>query len=99
MLNLNKVLEENIMHFKNDDEFYEWCVVPELVLIEETDKFGRTYKVSDFNLSEGYNNAIAEGKHFMIDDENSQICKHGCVSYRTISKPIQNLETYYADED
>ena len=99
MLNLKKALENNIIHFKNDDEFYEWCVVPKIVLINETDKFGNEYKVADFNLSEAYNNAINIGKHFMIEDENSQICKHGCVSYRTISKPIQNLETYFNDED
>ena len=98
MLNLKKALENNIIHFKNDDEFYEWCVVPKIVLINETDKFGNEYKVADFNLSEAYNDAINIGKYFMIEDENSQICKHGCVSYRTISKPIQNLETYFNDK-
>ena len=38
MLNLKKALENNIIHFKNDDEFYEWCVDPKIVLINETDK-------------------------------------------------------------
>ena len=97
MLNINKVLENNIMHFKNDDEFYNWCIVPEIVLRSEYDEYGREYKVADFNLSEEYINAVDEGKRFMIDDENSQIYKHGCVSYRTISKPIQNLEQYFED--
>ena len=35
---------------------------------------------------------------FIIKDENSQIYKHGAVSYRTITKEISNLEPWY-DED
>ena len=62
MLNLKKALENNIIHFKNDDEFYEWCVDPKIVLINETDKFGNEYKVADFNLSEAYNDAISKYK-------------------------------------
>ena len=62
-----------------------WSVIISLIFFEDI-------------LSEAYNDAINIGKHFMIEDENSQICKHGCVSYRTISKPIKNLETYFNDK-
>ena len=36
---------------------------------------------------------------FVIKDEDSQIYKHGCVSYRTISKDIQNLDPWFDDYD
>ena len=49
----------------------------------------------DFNLSNAYNDAISQGKKFIIKDPNSQIFKHQAVSYRTITKPIQNLEEYF----
>lgn len=82
------------MYFTSDDEFYNFCVVPKLVVCTDTDDEGNVLRYTDFNFSDAYNNAIAQNKKFIIRDENSRIFKHGCVSYRTITKPVSNLEEY-----
>ena len=89
--------KDNIIYFDNDNEFYEYCVVPELVPVQYIDSEGNEKYYSDFKLSSQYNNAINNGIRFIIKDEDSQIYKHGCVSYRTISKDIQNLDPWYDD--
>ena len=91
--------KDNIIYFDNDNEFYEYCVVPELVPVQYIDSEGNEKYYSDFNLSSQYNNAINNGTRFIIKDEDSQIYKHGCVSYRTISKDIQNLDPWFDDYD
>lgn len=83
------------MFFDSDDDFYKFCVVPELIPIEYVNNNGETKYFTDFNLSNAYHDAIAQGKKFIIKDPNSQIYKHQAVSYRTITKPIQNLEEYF----
>ena len=52
---------------------------------------------TDFDFTHEYLDAIAKGLRFIIKDEDSQICKHKAVSYRTITKNIDNLDNYYAD--
>ena len=91
--------EKNIIYFDNDDEFYIYAVKPELIPIktDHIDKYGNPVYYTDWNFTDVYNNAINNGSTFIIKDENSQIFKHGAVSYRTITKPIQNLEQYFAD--
>ena len=42
-----------------------------------------------------YNKAVNNCIQFVIKDENSNIYKNGCVSYRTITKPISNLKQYF----
>jgi len=89
--------KDNIIYFDNDNEFYEYCVVPELIPVQYIDKDGNENYYNDFKLSSQYNIALNKGKRFIIKDENSQIFKHGCVSYRTISKDIQNLDQWFDD--
>lgn len=89
---------DNIMYFNNDDEFYKFCVVPKLIPIQYFDKSGNEKYYNDFNLSNRYNYALDKGIKFCIKDEDSQIYKHGCVSYRTITKEIDNLEPWFNDE-
>jgi hypothetical protein len=91
--------KDNIIYFDSDNEFYDYCVVPELVPVQYIDSEGNEKYYSDFNLSSQYNNAINNGTRFIIKDEDSQIYKHGCVSYRTISKDIQNLDPWFDDYD
>lgn len=83
------------MYFNSDDEFYKFCVVPEIIPVEYIDVDGTTRYYMDFNLTTAYHDAIEQGKKFIIRDPNSQIYKHQAVSYRTITKPIQNLEEYF----
>lgn len=84
-------LESNKIYFDNDDAFYEFCVIPNIVL--KTSDIGTMY--SDFDFSPQYLDAINQGKIFIIKDENSNIYKHGAVSYKTITKPVSNLGYYY----
>ena len=87
------------MYFDSDDDFYKFCVVPVIVPKERISKDGTIIRSMDFNLSNEYHNAVKDGKMFIIKDPNSQICKHQAVSYRTITKPIENLEEYFGYED
>lgn len=86
--------DSKYIYFDSDDDFYKFCVVPEIKAKPFALDNGETFYTMDFDLSNDYNMAIQNGNIFVIKDENSQIYKHGCVSYRTISKPIQNLEPY-----
>ena len=83
-------VQDNNMIFTDDDEFYEFVVVPELT-IHRSDITGHLY--SDFELSTVYYDAIEKHKNFMIENSRS-IYKHQAVSYRTITKPIKNLVEY-----
>lgn len=89
-----KKIKSNTMYFNTDDEFYQFCVVPQLIPVEYIDNNGETDYYFTFNLSNAYNKAISDGINFVIKDENSNIYKNGCVSYRTITKPISNLKQY-----
>ena len=91
--------KDNIIYFDSDNEFYEYCVVPELVPVQYIDSEGNEKYYSDFNFTPQYNNAVNNGIRFVIKNEDSQIYKHGCVSYRTISKDIQNLDPWFDDYD
>ena len=83
------------LFFNSDDEFYKFCVVPEIIPVEYVNPEGETKYYMDFNFTHAYNDAIKQGKVFIIKDPNSKIYKHQAVSYRTITKPIQNLEEYF----
>ena len=92
-------IKDNIIYFDSDNEFYKYSVVPELVPVQYIDSEGNEKYYSDFNFTSQYNNDVNNGMRFVIKDEDSQIYKHGCVSYRTISKDIQNLDPWFDDYD
>ena len=83
--------EGNILHFDSDEEFYDWSVIPELVAKEADDG---SY-ITDFDMTPAYNDAIQKKLNFMIHDEDSVICKRGCVTCHTISKPIIGLVEWF----
>lgn len=87
--------DDTRMYFKSDKEFYDFCVVPKLITKKYINAQGEEDYYCDFELSDAYNKAVEKGIHFFITDENSQICKHQAVSYRTITKPIQNLFEFF----
>ena len=89
------IISSQKLFFNSDDEFYKFCVVPEIIPVEYVNQDGEIKYYMDFNLSNAYNDAVKQGKKFIIKDPNSQIFKHQAVSYRTITKPIQNLEEYF----
>ena len=91
--------KDNIIYFDSDNEFYDYCVVPELVPVQYIDSEGNEKYYSDFNFTPQYNNAVNNGMTFIIKDEDSQIYKHGGVSYRTIFKEIPNLDPWFDDYD
>lgn len=82
------------MYFDTDDDFYNFCVEPSIVQKERTLKNGESLKSFDFNFTWDYNDAINNNVMFIIKDPNSQIYKNQAVSYRTITKPVSNLEEY-----
>lgn len=94
---------KEFIYFDDDQEFYDYAVIPNLKVVNYVGNDGSERYHTDFDLSSQYFNALNNGMTFVIKDPNSQIYKHGCVSYRTISKPIENLFPWigfeYEDED
>ena len=84
---------DNVIYFDTDDDFYNYAVKPNFV-VNQNPTGGMFY---DMDMTDEYKLAIENGKLFCIKDENSAIYKHGCVSCRTLSKQVQNLEPYFTD--
>lgn len=78
----------NALYFDNDDEFFNFAVDP--ILICTTNDTGCPSYT--FNFTPGYQDALNHSKCFIINDKKSNIYKHKCVSYKTMSKGIQNLQ-------
>lgn len=89
---------KNIMYFDSDQDFYDFCVVPSLRPDMRMVDGVMIPKYFTFDLSYRYNDALQNGVYFCIKDPNSQIYKHGAVSYRTITKKIDNLLQYFGDK-
>lgn len=102
MLHINKTLENivpKVHYFDNDDEFYNFCVIPQLVVKKVLNNDNQEICYTDFNFSDAYNDEIANNTFFVIKDKNSQIIKHNnVVSYRTIGKKVQNLKPWYYEK-
>lgn len=84
---------DNVIYFDTDDDFYNYAVKPNFV-VNQNPNGGISY---DMDMTDEYKLAVENGKLFCIKDENSAIYKHGCVSCRTLSKDIQNLEPYFGN--
>jgi len=84
----------NIKFFDSDDDFYVFCVTPQLDVHSHTNIYGDTTYYTDFEFTNGYNDDIDNGIMFMIKNPNSSIQKRGCVSYRGHAKRIKNLIPY-----
>lgn len=84
----------NIQFFDSDDDFYMFCVVPKLDVHKCINNNGDEVFYTDFELSNVYNDAIANGKEFMIKNPDSLIQKRGFVSYRGHTKKVDNLFPY-----
>lgn len=88
-------LHDEIMSFKSDADFFNFCVNPEIVFKEFVDKEGNTRCYYDFEFTKAYSDAVEQDVYFVIEDEDSQIFKHGAVSYRSITKEVENLKQYW----
>jgi len=94
MIDPNK---NNILFFDTDDDFYNFCVDPCIVPVKDTLPDGTENYYTTFNFTNDYNDAVAQGKTFIIKNENSQIFKRGCVSCGFHTKKVKNLEPYYPE--
>ena len=93
--NEQEIKVPQVMFFDNDDDFYTFCVTPQIVARNYINHNGEMDQYGDFDFTPAYNDAINKGIQFVILDPNSQIIKHNnVVSYRTISKKVQNLNNY-----
>ena len=91
----NKQEYPKVIYFNNDDDFYTFSVNPKLFPKQCTDSTGNVSQYMDFDFTNAYKDAIDNNIEFVILDPNSQIIKHNNVlSYRTISKPVSNLNNY-----
>ena len=92
-------INDCVMYFDTDDDFYQFCVEPVLIAREYTNNRGDIDYYSDFNFTNAYQDAIKNNIAFVIRDKNSNILKHkGVVSYKTISKQTQNLKPWYYEK-
>lgn len=90
-----RIKNEDVIYFNNDDEFYKFCVNPQIKAVKYINPKGEEDYFTDFDFTQNYKDAIEQGKKFIIKDEDSRIFKNGMVSYRTISKKVDNLEQYF----
>ena len=83
---------DNILYFDNDDDFFAFTVKPQVIICDNESG----YSGYDIDFTDDYKNAVSNNKRFCIKDENSKVYKHNCVSYKLMSKDVQNLEPYFA---
>ena len=97
MLKVSKTNSESkFKHFKDDNEFCQFAIDPNLVI--NTDRCvidGKNISSYDFKFTDSYNKAIEDGTLFVIDDKKSLINKRGAVTIKLITKPIENLNVDY----
>jgi hypothetical protein len=80
------------MVFDTDDDFYTFCLIPELIVKKSEKEFkGKPLYYTDFEFTKQYLDAVEKNVHFYIKDPDSRIAKNKCVSYRTHTKPIENI--------
>ena len=85
--------KKGIIYFDSDAEFEDWAVAPYATI-----KYTKNRNIPDTSgdLSNEYKAAIEEGKRFVIKDENSVVCKRGCVCKRVPLK-IEEFTLYNSD--
>lgn len=86
---------DNVIYFKNDDEFYNFCVDPSIVFVNTKDENDMPVSYTTFNFTNDYTNALNNNTMFMICDEDSVITKHGAVSLGFHTHDVSNLVPYY----
>ena len=102
--------KEGIIYFDSDAEFEDWAVAP-YATIKYIKNSNIPYTSGDF--SNEYKAAIEEGKRFVIKDEDSVVCKRGCVCKRVplkievsplytrdllVQLSVDNLDPYFGIE-
>ena len=103
--------KKRIIYFDSDAEFEDWAVAP-YATIKYSENSNTPYTSGDF--SNEYKAAIEEGKRFVIKDEDSVVCKRGCVCKRVplktevsplykrdvlVQLSVDNLEPYFGISD
>ncbi len=96
---MTKDKEYNILYFNDDDEFYTFCVKPQILLTSIVDDEGVSHECTTFDFTDEYKTAVNNGTSFVIKDENSLITKHNAVSLGFHTKEVKNLEPYNAFYD
>lgn len=77
--------ENNIIYFDNDEELYDLCVSPDLVV--KTSTKGTMYYDMDF--TDWYKSHVDEAtKMVILDDKSTILRRGGVVTYRTCNKKI-----------
>ena len=91
---MENINDQNTLYFNNDDEFYRFCINPNIVIYQEIDNDDMCHNVFTANTSDIYNSCVKSGTKFIIKDPKSRILKNKCISYKTITIPIENVEPY-----
>ena len=102
--------KKGIIYFDSDAEFEDWAVAPYATIKYKKNR-NIPYTSGDF--SNEYKAAIEEGKRFVIKDEDSVVCKRGCVCKRVplkteisplykrdvlVQLSVDNLDPYFGIE-
>ena len=101
-IDANIQVPDDIICLDNDQEFTDFCLAPYGVIVHPED--GSSPFFTGVYTNE-YEEAIKEGKRFVIKDEDSVVFKHKCVTKRvsiqgtgreaSVQMPVQNLEQYF----
>lgn len=95
---MKKDTKTNTIIFDNDDDLFQFAVVPEFVLC--TDENGVQY--ADWMFTDDYNDAVAGNYELLMNDLNSRFLKNQDIHYKGITKPIKlvgNFERIFDNID
>lgn len=95
---MKKDTKNNTIVFDNDDDLFEFAVVPEFVL--STDENG--VQCADWLFTDDYNDAIAGNYELLMNDLNSRYLKNQDIHFKGITKPIKltgNFDQIFEDID
>lgn len=89
---------DNILYFVNDDDFAVFCIDPQEIITSFVDQNGVVNYGTKYEFSKMYNDALASGKRFCIQDINSHVNKDGYLGFRNATFKIDNIERYYGED-
>lgn len=89
---------DNILYFANDDDFAKFCINPEIQVYKVINPDGVEFLRADYDFTQQYKDAVANGTRFCIQDLASHVNKDGLLGYRSTTKAIDNIERYYGED-
>lgn len=79
---------EKTLYFKDDNEFENFAINKSIIVNKS--EISNSYYY-DWDFTDEYKEHVLKGTSFIIEDEKSLITKRQSVTYKLITKKVQNL--------